>query len=152
MESHDRKYTAHLSVLSRPAPHLVKARLPAYLSLSLRSEGKQTRPTYTHLQKHLAARALILSDLSLKSRSQVNRGESRVLFVSQHFWPCVGVRLTFSQNTAYGPAFLNNNRMRCQTWSAGGARVITLPEMTLLRMNVTHPMGVAAVFTPPIIM
>ena len=34
-------------VLSRPAPHLVKACLPAYLSLSLCSEGKQTRPTYT---------------------------------------------------------------------------------------------------------
>lgn len=40
MESHDRKYAAHLSVLSRPAPHLVKARLPAYLSLS-QKENKQ---------------------------------------------------------------------------------------------------------------
>lgn len=83
-ESHDRKYTAHLSVLSRPAPHLVKARLPAHLSLSLRSQGKQTRPTYTHLQEHLAAPALVFPDVSLKSRSQVKRGEPHALFAWQH--------------------------------------------------------------------
>lgn len=54
-DSHHQKYTTHRSVLSEPAPHLVKACLPAYLSLSLCSEGKQTRLRYTHLQKHLAA-------------------------------------------------------------------------------------------------
>lgn len=153
MESHDRKYTTHLSVLSRPAPHLVKARLPAYLSLSLCSKGKQTRPTYTQLQKHLAACMLILSDLPLKNRSQVNWGESHVLFVSQHFLPCVSVRLTFSQNTAYGPAFLNNNKMRCQTdlRCQGSPRDhFTWDDPSL--HNVTNPMGVAAVVTPPIIM
>ena len=36
-------------------------------------------------------------------------------------------------------------------WSArpevpGGAHVITLPEMTLLHMNLTHPVGVAVFF------
>lgn len=67
-------------------PHnLVKARLPVYLSLSLCSEGEQTRPTYIHLQKLLAACTHpCRAGLSLKSRSQVNWGESHVLFVSQH--------------------------------------------------------------------
>lgn len=128
-------------MLSRPVPHLVKARLPAYLSLSLCSEGKQTRPTYTRLEKHLATFVPILTDVSLKSRSQVNWGESSALFVSQPRWPHVSVRLTFFQNTAYGPAFVKNNRMKCQNWSARGGHVITLPEMTLC-MSVSHPMGV----------
>lgn len=136
-DSHHQKYTTHRSVLSEPAPHLVKACLPAYLSLSLCSEGKQTRLRYTHLQKHLAAWALIPFRLVLKSRSQVNRGESHVLFVSQHFWPSVSVKADFFfflHNAAYGQAFLNRPE-KCQgracdrfTWDDPSPHECDLPD------------------------
>lgn len=53
---------------------------------------------------------------------------------------------------AHGQLYSEIYSMKCQTQSTTGAQVIILPEITFLQMNVTHPMGVPAVFTPPLIM
>lgn len=87
------------------------------LSLSLCSEGKQTRATCTHLKTLGRERAHPFIRLALKSRSQVKWGEPHVLLVSHHLWPWRLVSHDgdfHAECAAYVQASLSNNRMKCQ--------------------------------------
>ena len=114
----------------------------------------KTNKTHIHTYKNTWQHARSsFSVLSLKRRSQVNWGESHVVFVSQHFWPRVSVRLTFLQKKKNPKQNKKQHMVKLHPtiigWSARpevpwGAHVITLPEMTFLHMNLTHPVSAAA--------
>ena len=113
----------------------------------------KTNKTHIHTYKNTWQHARSsFSVLSLKRRSQVNWGESHVVFVS--FLASCQCQADFLAKKKKNPKQNKKQHMvklhpTIIGWSARpevpwGAHVITLPEMTFLHMNLTHPVSAAA--------